>query len=606
MSKAAQEPVGVWSDLSVIASDFEHAAAEAHAATNAEDLSSTLRHEVLQLLALVTSVLPSADWNSPFEPWARIGENRSFQPDDLTKPQLLLLARIAPLIEASSLRARVADIAWWYGNRGDKSLLALTVDTYLATPLESEVWLQCGRHQWQRLLEISRRRGNDGRQALRAMFDATHDAILDQSTPVGFFVIQISQFARSIKGAASEQEATSIADHLATLASESATGPAHRTTRALERESSRWYSLLDDREAALASQARVAEAYLAEAEERLAGSAGAIVADRFFEKAIGELRALPAAYRKAHSIDTRIAELNVRLAATREAALEQMVPIELDPVDITDSVATARTAVRDLSVLDALVGVAQILPLNDLDKLMAQEEDRFRGSLRSIFGSATYSRDARKVSTSDGQKADDEGFKKRLEVEAIRTFAMSVGFFVEARILPAAEQFSIDHRVGVTDMHNVCLGSPLVPPRHSWQWAQGLMHGLNGDFVSANALLVPQLEHMIRHHLKLRDTFTLHVGENHIEMEKSLNFLLERDEAVEVFGKNLVFTLRALLCEQSGPNVRNELAHGLLDDIAAYSRTGVYIWWICLKLAVSTYAAELEQDSLADNQEPSN
>ncbi|KAB1117662.1 DUF4209 domain-containing protein, partial [Micromonospora sp. AMSO12t] len=44
-----------------------------------------------------------------------------------------------------------------------------------------------------------------------------------------------------------------------------------------------------------------------------------------------------------------------------------------------------------------------------------------------------------------------------------------------------------------------------------------------------------------------------------------------------------------LLCEQPGPNLRNDLAHGLLNDPESWSAAAVYAWWLCLRLVVLPY-----------------
>ena len=45
--------------------------------------------------------------------------------------------------------------------------------------------------------------------------------------------------------------------------------------------------------------------------------------------------------------------------------------------------------------------------------------------------------------------------------------------------------------------------------------------------------------------------------------------------------------LRALLLEQGGANLRNNIAHGLFDDVASWSASSVYAWWLALRLVVT-------------------
>ena len=60
-------------------------------------------------------------------------------------------------------------------------------------------------------------------------------------------------------------------------------------------------------------------------------------------------------------------------------------------------------------------------------------------------------------------------------------------------------------------------------------------------------------------------------------------------EIEEVFGKDLVFELKALFCDPFGHNLRNELAHGLLDDGDCRSAASIYAWWLGLKLVFNTW-----------------
>lgn len=131
----------------------------------AKHASGEFQKMVLEVLALVTSaMLNPDDWLAPFSPAIQFGDRRSPVPADLTKEQVALLARIAPLVDRSDLRARVADVAWYYGDRSNVLLLDMAVDAYRAAPLTGEVWFSVGNDGWRRGFELARRRGPDDDQ----------------------------------------------------------------------------------------------------------------------------------------------------------------------------------------------------------------------------------------------------------------------------------------------------------------------------------------------------------------------------------------------------------------------------------------------------------
>ena len=94
---------------------------------------------------------------------------------------------------------------------------------------------------------------------------------------------------------------------------------------------------------------------------------------------------------------------------------------------------------------------------------------------------------------------------------------------------------------------------------------------------------------MIRVHLKQAGAKTTTLGQDGIETENGLSTLMELHETTKVFGDNLCFEIMTLYCDPFGPNLRNEFAHGLLDDEACQLVYTIYAWWLALKLVFNTY-----------------
>lgn len=76
-------------------------------------------------------------------------------------------------------------------------------------------------------------------------------------------------------------------------------------------------------------------------------------------------------------------------------------------------------------------------------------------------------------------------------------------------------------------------------------------------------------------------------------------------EAEKVFGKDLSFEIKAMFCGALGPNLRNEVAHGLLDDDSFQSIHSIYAWWMGLRLVFNTFwnaARKVENDRGAEEE----
>ena len=52
-----------------------------------------------------------------------------------------------------------------------------------------------------------------------------------------------------------------------------------------------------------------------------------------------------------------------------------------------------------------------------------------------------------------------------------------------------------------------------------------------------------------------------------------------------------------------GPNLRNNIAHGLLNDQEANSVDAVYAWWLGLQLVFNTYWNSLDRENVGEQQE---
>ena len=94
-------------------------------------------------------------------------------------------------------------------------------------------------------------------------------------------------------------------------------------------------------------------------------------------------------------------------------------------------------------------------------------------------------------------------------------------------------------------------------------------------------LLIPQLKHSLRYVLETQGVVTSGL-DNEIQREFDLNTLLGNSQysgpLSAIFGEDFIFDLRGLLVERFGANLRNEMAHGLLDYSQLSLSTSRYVW----------------------------
>lgn len=540
-----------------------------------------LQRQVTEALAIATSAMLEPDnWQEPFKPAIQLDGKRTALPSDLTSDQLVILAKIAPAIEQLPLRARIADVAWFYGDRKRRDLLDLAIDAYRRCPLDREHWFTVGEESWRRALQLAKRLGKQRATITQPMCDSLTDLLLNASASDRFFAESVSHLLGENFRVPAET-ARQLGSRFVKMAAEALpTDP--RLSRHFERAGSAWLNRSGDTEEALDCIARVAETYAAAAEATMAtDESRALAANLELEQAIATISKLPRSYRQANGLDTRLVELRTRLDDVREATLEAMVTVEGETFDLTEYAEHAEAAVSGKARFEAVAQLANVAPLIDLEAAKAEAEARTEGTLAGLFPRSTFSGDRRKVAATTGR--EDDGY---LWAEVVRSFSLRVEMLTVGKILPAKERLMEEHYYPLDYLASLCLESPLVPPQRTNLWARGLFHGFNDDFPSAAAVLVPQLEQMVRFRLKQLGMNTMIVDEAGVETEKSLGALLEQEGATEHFGSGLITELRALLVEKDGANLRNDIAHGLFDDLASLSHSTVYAWWLALRLVV--------------------
>jgi hypothetical protein len=284
-----------------------------------------------------------------------------------------------------------------------------------------------------------------------------------------------------------------------------------------------------------------------------------MAAAHFVELALKVLATLPRTYRAEHGLDDLIFQLRRILQEDRQRILDGMVSIESDPIDISNLVETARRKVSDLEEIEALVALGSVHTWMPFDAAIQQAESSMASHpLLSLFGNETFNGTGQKVASRPGTSPASVGRNDSETVidpavwaTAVRDRTALFGLVVSARILPALEVVTTQHRYPIELLYDVCRNSPLVPQGHELTWAHGLRHGLNNDFASAACILVPQIEHFVRTHLKQNGVPTLITDDNGVETEKGLTPLLEDPQTAEVLGQDLVFELQALLNQQA-------------------------------------------------------
>jgi len=355
-----------------------------------------------------------------------------------------------------------------------------------------------------------------------------------------------------------------------------------------------WYDEAGNKVAAARTTAAEAECWVRQAQAR-AGCAqpSPMVTMRFYENAIQTLRTIGRAQRAAWRVDERIEELRILLAQAGTESLSEMGMIRSPGVNIDELVSAARRDVSGKPVLEALAAFCAFYEGVDVARLREGALEWLRNSpLQALMGSTLMSSDGRVIakrpSMSLNAKMTDAD-EEAIWAAMVRDHMLTMQLIVQGQVAPAWHVLVLEHRLLEDELIQIARNASIIPKGRSRLIGKGLFAGYDGDFVTAIHILVPQLENLVRHHLKAAGAITSHLDKSGVVTENGLGALMELPQAVQVFGEGICFEIKAVFCTPHGPNLRNNLAHGLVDDDACTSVEGVYAWWFMFRLVFANF-----------------
>ncbi len=550
--------------------------------------------KVLWLLADACSMmLRSGSLTEPFKPFAVFHDCRSALPEDFNAEDLSFFAEIVEHVDHSLLKARLGDLLWLVGNPRNIQHALAAIDAYRALPLSPDFWSRGVQECWERGLILAQVLGKGSGDRLDTLLRQALNALMGSTEDDGFFGVKLAKMLRNHRLA--KEAGLDIAQKMESIACVLDGRSDVFGARAFYEESAHWFRWLGRQNKYAEMTVAQAETYTKEAAFQSSNSQPSnLVANSLYEKAIQIYRDIPSKCRSVYRVDERITELRRKQSKSGKQVLDEMGVIRSPGVDITELVKQARQAVSCKPAIDALKLLANIHPGERVATLREGVIERMRQfPLQWIFESTTFSRDGRVIAKRPALNmlatelsASDE---RTIQASMIRDYSMFLGISVRGSILPALEVFRQEHRIRNADFIELAQHSPIVPNGRSVLFGKALFAGYDGDFEVALHLLIPQIEHMVRIHLKQAGASTTTLDKEGIESENGFSTLMAQPEADELFGDDLAFELRALFCDPFGPNLRNELAHGLLDDTACRAEASVYAWWVGLRLVFNAW-----------------
>jgi hypothetical protein len=543
----------------------------------AQEAGDTIRSQVFLLLHAVSSLhLKPGDKHRPFVPnWQGSDGSRSVDISDFSESNINLLKEIISEIDDPDLRARVGDVIWTFQHKGHFHFAEMAVDAYLQA---GESFLLSEEHCWgvdrfTRALHLAASLGRNSGKFGEVI--ARIESLVNRHQPTGPFIEHFLELLYEYHEGEPAQYAA-IAEALAIF--DQNRGEWY-LARASWNAAARWHRLGKETESSERCLLNQAECYVLEADDLPESSRGMrkVLAARHLQSAIEALRRVP-------GTESRQNELHIRMLELQASSSDELGAIS-GQLDLTPQVEKAIGAVKGKSFTEALFAFCMLGSSPRVQNLRDMaEQAAAKMPLMALISTSVLNERGRVV----GHRGPML-FGTPEEIEAARIAEMHRWAQFEQGMLGmvvnnARLQILLEHNPEINTFLDITAYSPFVPPDREWIFARGYLAGLQGDFLEALHLLVPQVENSLRYILNSQGIMTSSLSSEGIQEEFDLNVLLQMAELVHILGEDLVFDLQGILISRFGSNFRNLMAHGLLEQQHFYSFAAIYTWWLLLRI----------------------
>lgn len=151
------------------------------------------------------------------------------------------------------------------------------------------------------------------------------------------------------------------------------------------------------------------------------------------------------------------------------------------------------------------------------------------------------------------------------------------------------EKLNRDFEFGCSDLKFLVENNPVIPPGREDIFCQALYMGLRGDYYPALHILAPQTENLFRHIAKTAGGLVTTFEDDNTSKSKTLTSVFDIPELVDCYDPDHLFLFKGLMNERCGANIRNEIAHGIMDP--GKGNSGIGIYFVCAVLKLCSYTS---------------
>lgn len=560
-----------------------------------------LAHGVALIAHVCGMGLQMKEPDTPFVALATWADgSRTAIPDDLTDVHLATLKRVAGLVSNFAIRARIFDILWLKVRPKKKEYAEKAIENYrkLAAQVRDkhikEVTYSC--NYLSRAIQLWRQIGADTAIRTQLENEVVACMMLDKEEPRNAIRFHFFNLIPSIMESADVQKWAKLGEEFAQKSLEQKN---YEKARAYTETVRLVFRVAKDDASAKIQKEKHTELFVSEAKEMKDAKADPMILQTLYNKAIEACRNTPGKAGLAKELHTELVEIQKQIPGN----LKQV----SDSIDLKPAIEQTIDAIRQQNFLNSLKIVALKARPQKKTTLFSEAEKLMKEfPLQSLITTVILDEKGKVVAQRPGMGSTPEE-----KVAAIRSRAsqnLVMNFEITGVVLEWAQR-EIDNRTDFDSsvIDSILYPNPFVPLSRREQFKAGIVRGLKGDWISSISILIPQLENSLRHVMQLAGNNMVIIDSEGAQKEKDLNAFIYNEEFGQLVGEDMQFQLQVLLCDKTGLNLRNNVAHGLLTDGGALSGSSAYVWaltlLLCMDFQARYYSANVQPHATEMNEE---
>ncbi len=333
---------------------------------------------------------------------------------------------------------------------------------------------------------------------------------------------------------------------------------------------------------ATANNLSLAEYYVGYAEKALqTGSEHIMRVEQIFKQAISLYRTNGAPF-QAEKTHKRLVEIQKEIPKNMSSFC-----VELDTKDVTDTV---------IANMDGLTFEESVIRLTLMFNFDRKESIKSNVIKKCKDYPLSYAL-GKNIKNAEGQTifvlppidiANPEKDQKILELymhqDALEIQRLIGDIPVKTALSLIRERFVIDDPKLEFLVKNNCI----IPKGREHLFQCGIGMFLRGEFYEAMHILAPQTENLFRNIAKEVGGLTVTLENDGSSNEKVLSSIFTLPEMLDCYDNDILFVFKGLLNEQAGANIRNKVAHGMIEAEACSSGACLYFGAALIKLLTYT------------------